>query len=270
MPVRTPNTQLSGLTCSPSDDRHRRGSGSRRHHRKHSGNGHNLNRPTKSPSKRAYRTGQPCESDRRGPACTRTQARAKSGSLDGLGPSPGQITNSGQPTEGGPGAQAWRDMGLDCRTRAASPQSVHSSGPAPGPGPTNLESVTGQARPARRVTTVQSRAPARGIAHSPGPHPGSARARAAHQARRTGLGGPGGRTWDQSSSGRPGGLESSPNSPGPAGPPSGQGSQGPAAAGSTAGKDSENSALAGRATTPGPRRVAQSGTGPRYLASQDG
>jgi hypothetical protein len=33
---------------------------------------------------------------------------------------------------------------------------------------------------------------------------------------------PGGRTWDQSSNGRPVSIESSPDSPGPAGPPSGQ------------------------------------------------
>ena len=63
---------------------------------------------------------------------------------------------------------------------------------------------------------------------SPGPGPraslnlpGFIRGRPRH-ARHTRLGGPWGRARDQSSNGRPVSLESSPVSPGPAGPPSGQ------------------------------------------------
>ena len=148
---------------------------------KHSSTSHNLNRPTESPSKWAYRSGQASESDRLSLACAETQTRVKSGSLDGLGPSPWQINDSGQPTKGGPGAQALRDLGVDCRTRAASQESVHSPAHnptlAPCPWPTNPESCTGLARPAHRITTVQSRAQAWGIPNSPGPHLGSAQGR---------------------------------------------------------------------------------------------
>jgi hypothetical protein len=137
-PVRTPKMQLNGFTCSPSNYRHRRGSESRRHRRKHSSTGHNLNRPTESPSKRAYGTGQPSESDRLGPACAGTQTRAKSGSLDGLGPSP-QIHLGRSPTAGD-------------RRRAARVRK---------PGGT-WEWTAGPEQPARSQSTAQARSPAPG------------------------------------------------------------------------------------------------------------
>jgi hypothetical protein len=48
-----------------------------------------------------------------------------------------------------------------CTARPEQPASSQLR-PSPGPGPTNLESCTGPARTAHRVSTVQSRAPARG------------------------------------------------------------------------------------------------------------
>jgi hypothetical protein len=127
------------------------------------------------------------------------------------------MTDSGQPTEDGPGARTRADLGLPVhrRTRAVSPQ----SGSRTRTGPTNLEAGTGPARrackepqsdlgPGQRATlTLRART-----------CPRPARARAARQGQWTWHGGPGSRTRGQCSSGPPGGLESSTGSPGPAGP----------------------------------------------------
>ena len=156
-------------------------------------------------------------------------------------------------------------MGLHRQTGAASPQSVHSSGPA-SPGLQNPEYGTGPARAARRVSTVQSRAPARGHLLPSRPPSGVSHGQVWHP--RTG--GPG--TADRAAE-----LEIKARATGRAA--SGQDGAvpgtwalirardpGQAMVGNTARtrKDSENSAPAGKADASEPRRVAQPGTDTRY------
>jgi hypothetical protein len=127
------------------------------------------------------------------------------------------MTDSGQPTEGGPGTGTRVDLGLPKhrRTRAVSPQ----PGPRTCTGPTNLEAGTGPARGAWKEPQSDPGPSRWAILTLPGQVlSGSARARAARQGQRTGHNGPGSKTRNQCSSGPPGGLESCTGSPGPAGP----------------------------------------------------
>jgi hypothetical protein len=126
------------------------------------------------------------------------------------------MTDSGQPTEGGPGARTRADSGLPVhrRTRAVSPQ----SGSRTCAGPTNLEAGTGPARRACKEPQLDLGPGQRAILTPRARScPRSARARAARQGQWTGHGGPGSRAWGQCFGGPPDGLESSAGSPGPAG-----------------------------------------------------
>ena len=127
------------------------------------------------------------------------------------------MTDSGQPTEGGPGARTRADLGLPVhrQTRAVSPQSESCICN----GPTNIEAGTGPARRACKEPQSDPGPSRRAILTLPGPVlSGVSSARAARQGQRTGHSGPGGKIRSQRSSGPPGGLESCTGSPGPAGP----------------------------------------------------
>ena len=109
----------------------------------------------------------------------------------------GRMTDSGQPTDGGPGARTRADLGLPVhrQTRAVSPQSESCICN----GPTNIEAGTGPARRACKEPQSDPGPSRRAILTLPGPVlSGVSSARAARQGQRTGHSGPGGKMRSQS------------------------------------------------------------------------
>jgi hypothetical protein len=174
----------------------------------------------------------------------------------------GRTTDSGQPTEGGPGARARADLGLPVhrQTRAVSPQSELCTCNRP----TNLEAGTGPARRACKEPHSDPGPSRRAILTLPGPvlsGPGSARHVRQDRARGPGTAGRAGRYRVSV----PAALWAAPSHaqavPDP--PLSVHRSPEPAAVRGTAGMDSENPAQASKANHSGPRRITQPGTGAR-------
>ena len=170
------------------------------------------------------------------------------------------MTDSGQPTEGGPGARTRADLGLPVhrRTRAVSPQSESCICN----GPTNIEAGTGPARRACKEPQSDPGPSRRAILTLPGPVlSGVSSARAARQGQRTRHSGPGGKMRGQSvAPGRPRVMHRQSRTRGPL---SVHRSPEPAAVRGTARMDSENPAQASKANHSGPRRITQPGTGAR-------
>jgi hypothetical protein len=90
--------QPIGFTCSPCDDQHGWGSGSRKHQREQSGIGSQLEQANREPEQASLRTGSVLRVRQASPSVRRNPdpgQLGKSGSLHSLGPSLGWITDSG-------------------------------------------------------------------------------------------------------------------------------------------------------------------------------
>jgi hypothetical protein len=155
------------------------------------------------------------------------------------------MTDSGQPTEGGPGARSRADLGLPVhrRIRAVSPQ----SGPRTCPGPTNLEAGTDPARRACKEPQPDPEPGREAILTLPGPvlpevcSGTCGTTGSADRARRAGQ--QGSESEFRRASGRPRVKHKQSRT---RGPPSGHRSPEPAAVRGTARMDSENPGAGGR------------------------
>lgn len=172
------------------------------------------------------------------------------------------MTDSGQPTEGGPGARTRADFGLTVhrQTRAVSPQSESCTCN----GPMDLEAGTGPARRACKEPHFRHGTQPEGHPHSPGPGP------VRGLLGTCGTTGPAGRAQRagqqdsesvlQRPSGRPRARHRQSRTRGPL---SVHRSPEPAAVRGTARMDSENPAQASEANHSGPRRFTRPRTGAR-------